>query len=363
MQLRKGISGVRMFRRRAGLHGTAVAIGIIFFALPSDAAAVAFQSAPRPRVTVQTPRPPRPPVMVQRPRSAETEVIVRKPQGYLGITYSADHRVELSSGRIVVSYDRYPAILSVEPGSPADRAGLAAGDTILAFNNSDVIADPFPMYDMLKPGAKLGVRVKRNRNVRNVTLNVGRRPGAETSVYAYPYSDPTPDIAEEVRREVERAHEEARREVERARHEQAREESQARREIERETQRAQRELERTQRELNRRATTPPIVYSLLPGNGVAGAQVAPLNDDLSELVGVRRGVFVVSVNPNTPADRMGLRGGDVITGVGDSVISDVAQLRRAIQREQRRARNERSERATRFQVVRKHRRQKLTLRW
>lgn len=329
----------------------AVTFGIVFFALPSDAAGVAFQSTPRPQVVVQT------------PRGAETQVVVRKPQGYLGITYSADHRVELSDGRIVVSYDRYPAILSVEPGSPAARAGLAAGDTILAFNSSDVTADPFPMYDMLKPGARLAVRVRRNGIVRNLTVDVARRPGAETSVYAYRYSNATPDIAEEVRHEVERAHEEAQREVQRARRAQAREQSQARREIERETQRAQRELERTQRELNRRATTPPIVYSLLPGNGVAGAQVAPLNDDLADLVGVRRGVFVVSVNPNTPADRMGLRGGDVITAVGDSVVSDVAQLRRAIQLEQRRVRNERAERATRFQVVRKHRRHKLTLRW
>jgi C-terminal processing protease CtpA/Prc len=336
--------------------GIAVTIGIVFLALPSDAGAVAFQSPP--------PVPPRPPVVVQTPRAAETEVVVRKPQGYLGITYSAHHhRVEVNDGRMVVSFDRYPAILSVEPGSPAARAGLVAGDTILAFNSSDVTADPFPMYDMLKPGAKLGLRVRRNGSVRNLIVNVARRPGAETSVYAYRYPTTTPDIAEEVRREVERAQEEAQREVESARREQERDEARARREIERETQRTQRELERMQRELSRTATTPPIVYSLLPGNGVAGAQVAPLNDDLADLLGVRRGVFVVSVNPNTPADRMGLRGGDVITSVGDSVISDVAQLRRAIQREQRRARNERSERATRFQVVRKHRRQKLTLRW
>jgi len=328
--------------------------------MPSGATAISMQAEPRPPVP---PAPPAPLVVIQTPRGAETEVVVRKPQGYLGITYSGDHRVELDGKRLVVSYDRYPAILSVEPGSPADRAGLAAGDTILAFNQSDVTADPFPMYDMLKPGTKLGMRVRRNGNVRNVTVNVGRRPGAETSVYAYRYSNATPDIAEEVRREVERAHAEAQREVATARREQEREETQQRREIERETQRAQRELERTQRELRRTATTPPIVYSLLSGNAVAGAQVTPLNDDLADLVGVRRGVFVVSVNSNTPADRMGLRGGDVITSVGDSVIADVAQLRRAIQREQRRARDERSERATRFQVVRKHRRQKLTLRW
>jgi serine protease Do len=337
-------------RTRAGGFCWAVTVSVSL-AMPSGAAAIGVQAEPRPQVVVQT------------PRGTDSEVVVRKPQGYLGITYSGDHRVELDGSRMVVSYDRYPTILSVEPGSPADRAGLVAGDTILAFNKSDVTADPFPMYDMLKPGTKLGVRVRRNGAVRNVTVNVGRRPGAETSVYAYRYSNATPDIAEEVRREVERAHVEAQREVATARREQEREQAQTQRELERETQRAQRALERTQRELRRTAATPPIVYSLLSGNAVAGAQVAPLNDDLADLMGVRRGVFVVSVNPNTPADRMGLRGGDVITSVGDSAISDVAQLRRAIQREQRRARNERSERSTRFQVVRKHRRQKLTLRW
>jgi serine protease Do len=337
-------------RSRAGGLGSAVA-AFLLLAMPSGAAAVVAQGG-RTHVVVQT------------PRGAEAEVVVRKPEGYLGITFSGDHRVELNGSRLVVSYDRYPTILSVEPGSPAGRAGLLAGDTILAFNSSDVTADPFPLYDMLKPGTRLGVRVRRNGAVRNAIVNVGRRPGAETAVYAYRYEDPTPpDIAEEVRREVERAHAEARRETERARRQQEREQAQTQREVQREALRAQRELERTQRDLSRTAATPPIVYSLLANNAVAGAQVTPLNDDLADLVGVRRGVFVVCVNPNTPADRMGLRGGDVITAVGDSVVADIAQLRRAIQGEQRRARSERTERATRFQVVRKHRSQKLTLRW
>jgi C-terminal processing protease CtpA/Prc len=215
------------------------------------------------------------------------------------------------------------------------------------------------MYDMLRPGARLALRVKRNGNIRNLTVNVLRRPGAEAGTWIVQHSNSNPDIAEEVRREVERANAEALRETERAGRELAREQARAQREIQREALRSQRELENAERELNRRASVSPI----LAGSGVAGAQVAPLNDDLAEVFGVRRGVFVVSVSSNTPADRMGLRGGDVITAVGDSVVADISQLRRAIQREQRRARDNGSERATRFQIVRKNRRQKLTLRW
>ena len=291
-----------------------------------------------------------PPVPPVPPVAPVTTVQVRKPDGYLGITFSGEPRVERRHGQVVISFPQYPPIVTVDAGSPAAQAGLVAGDTILQFNHRDV-RHRLPLYDMLRPGARFHVRVKRNGTRRDVNLIVARNP---RPAYTYSYMMPPDEhIAEEVRREVERAQAEARRELEEARNMSAAE----RRE-------ALLEVQRAQRELRRQTVVPPIALTATGSSGgVAGAHVTPLNDDLAALTGVRRGVFVISVHPNTPAANTGLRGGDVITAVGDSAIVDLADLRRAIQAEQRRVRREGGERQTRVEVVRRQRKHKLTLRW
>jgi membrane-associated protease RseP (regulator of RpoE activity) len=310
-------------------------------------------------------------------KTAPRPVQIARPDGYMGIVYSGNRRVQASvhrkdgevvEQRILVSYVAYPAIVSVEPGSPAARAGLSAGDTVLSYNGYDVVKQPFPLYDMLKPGERINLRVRRNGRVRNVAVTVGRRPASRATVLTVPY-EASPEVAEHVRREVERARDIARRELE----------------MNRELTDAQRaELERLTREavVARAAATAgaarpgaaptppvppapptPVVFTAANLSGVAGAEMTPMNDDLADLVGMRRGVFIVKVNPGTPAEQSGLRGGDVIISVGDSAVSDVAQVRRAINAEQRRIRIAGGAREIPIEIVRKHRKQKVVLRF
>jgi membrane-associated protease RseP (regulator of RpoE activity) len=63
---------------------------------------------------------------------------------------------------------------------------------------------------------------------------------------------------------------------------------------------------------------------------VAGAELAELNPGLAEYFGVMSGVLVVDAREGTPAARAGIRAGDVITRAGDSNITSVAELRRAV---------------------------------
>jgi C-terminal processing protease CtpA/Prc len=321
-------------------------------------AAVAQGVAPRP------PTPPAPPAPPAAPAPPIVSVHISRPEGYIGIVYSGTQRVQTSERRhdnrrvertVLVSYTAYPAIVSVEPGSPAERAGLSAGDTVLSYNGRDVVAEPFPLHDMLRPGARLDMRVRRNGAVRNVAVTVGRRPGTHVVVQPGVHYSPSPEIAAEVRREVEGALAQARREMQRSRRLTNRQREEIRREAD--------SAARARAALPTALLPTPMLFTTASVSAVAGAETTPLNDDLAGVLGVRRGVFVLRVNPGTPAAQSGLRGGDVITAVGDSTVTDLSQLRRAINAEQRRIRAAQGERAISLRIVRNKRNQRLTLRY
>lgn len=63
---------------------------------------------------------------------------------------------------------------------------------------------------------------------------------------------------------------------------------------------------------------------------VAGAELAPLNPALAEYFGAVDGVLVLNAAEHTPAERAGLRGGDIIVSANGSPIRSVSELRRAI---------------------------------
>jgi len=68
------------------------------------------------------------------------------------------------------------------------------------------------------------------------------------------------------------------------------------------------------------------------GRGRLGVRVEDLNDDLGSYFDVPegRGALVVEVLKDTPAERAGLKAGDVITEVGDRKISDSDDLVKAL---------------------------------
>ena len=112
-----------------------------------------------------------------------------------------------------------------------------------------------------------------------------------------------------------------------------------------------------------RMPAPPPSSVLLPalgyGGGLypfAGAEFTALNDDLSDVLGVKEGVFVTNVADGSPARISGLRGGDIIVRADNIKVETPIDLVRAI-------RAAGPDRTISLQIIRKNKPQALTLRW
>ena len=100
---------------------------------------------------------------------------------------------------------------------------------------------------------------------------------------------------------------------------------------------------------------PPFSYYMGDAGPVAGAEVRPVGDLGKDYFGVERGLLVLRIAPGTPADRAGLRGGDVILAADGDDVQSVRQLSRQLERSH--------DHDVKLDIIRKRARQTLTLRW
>ncbi len=234
------------------------------------------------------------------------------PKGWIGI-YAEGPRIHRVIGdNELIHYFSYPAIVSVEPNSPAGRAGIMAGDTLVAYNGADIRDREINLSRLLVPDRRLAVTVRRDGDTREFPMMVAKAPESfiETRVAL---SGPIPDSlmgriflrgpgGEPVRvggRMVGVASSEGPTRVERV--------------------------------LPSRAAPGTIFFrSNTDGNGsVWGAQLATIDEGLARTLGVKSGVLVTLVAPATPAHKSGLESGDIIVKVDGRQLTSVDGLRRA----------------------------------
>ena len=68
-------------------------------------------------------------------------------------------------------------------------------------------------------------------------------------------------------------------------------------------------------------------FPTIPGDSPAvGFLGEALNPQLAEFFGVKQGVLVHSVNPNTPAERAGLKAGDVVVKVNGTPVTTPREI-------------------------------------
>jgi serine protease Do len=228
-----------------------------------------------------------------------TDVLVRRREseghpGWLGVWLSTSARVVgREGGHRLWRFNSYPIVSAVDPASPASRAGLRADDVLLSFDGKDLRAGPLPLDQLITPGHRLQVRVRRDGAVRALTLTVAPRPERESwEALAAP---PAPLTA---------------------------------------TPRAPRTPVPAIAPAPLPPESPPGFVWISPPRAatftLAGAEMARMNADLAETFAVEGGVLVLRVLPGTPAARAGLRGGDVIVGAGGEEVEAPQELRDAM---------------------------------
>lgn len=85
----------------------------------------------------------------------------------LGFSYGGGGGVDVASDGSIRSLE-FPVVRRVHPGSNAQRAGLMAGDTIVAVNGRN--AKVRPLFDNRRPGTRIVMRIRRNGEEREVSF-------------------------------------------------------------------------------------------------------------------------------------------------------------------------------------------------
>ena len=266
------------------------------------------------------------------------------PRGWIGLEVQGPGLLpRIEGGELLVRYFAYPRVISVDPSSPAQRAGLVPNDTLLAYNGVDVSENDISFTRLLQPNAKVSIRFRRDGKVRVVPVTVAPAPmrivqrrddesrsrelslGRLPDGPSFPRAPFTPFAPAASLRAVMRAG------------------------------------------ASSIAPTPPIgpmpptaqtLAGFPYGNAVAGAQLSTVSEGLGKALGVASGVLVTSAPVGSPASQSGLRDGDVIIMMAGQAVRRVYEVRDLVA-----LAADNGDHAIEMEVMRQRRMLKLTLKW
>lgn len=265
------------------------------------------------------------------------------PQGWIGFIALGPRITRVEDGEMLVRYFAYPEVLSVDPSSPAQRAGIAPNDTLLAYNGDDVTEGDISLTRLLIPNARVMVRIRRDGKTRDIPVTVATAP----------------------RRIVQRRDDESRA-SERLAIASAPDAPRFPR---------MPALAPTPGPVRVGVHTPMAAMAPLPpmtpsspregmsfafafGNGVAGAQLTTISEGLGKALGVSFGVLVTNAPLGSPANESGLLDGDVILRVGRQSVRRVSEVLDLVG-----LAAENGDHAVELQVVRQRKPMKIMLKW
>lgn len=263
------------------------------------------------------------------------------PRGWIGLEVQGPGLLpRIEGGELLVRYFAYPRVISVDPSSPAQRAGLVPNDTLLAYNGVDVSENDISFTRLLRPNTKVNIRFLRDGRVRVVPVTVAPAPmrivqrrddesrSRELSLGSLPDgpSFPRAPMAPSLPARV-----------------------------------GVRSAASSMASTPLTLPTPPSMPSMAGfsyGNAVAGAQLSTVSEGLGKALGVSSGVLVTSAPVSSPAGQSGLRDGDVITKVAGQDVRRVSDVRDLVA-----LAADNGDHAIDLVITRQRRPMKLTLKW
>ena len=280
------------------------------------------------------------PSEMSRAMTQAREMRLAMPTGWIGlVTEGPGLEQRYTGGEWIIRYLSYPRIVSIDPSSPAQRAGLTPGDTLLAYDGRDVRENDISLTRLLRPNARVSVRVGRDGRTREVPVIVGEAPtgvllrrGDEGRTARDPWLIVGVPEAPSFPRSTTPALPSTG---------------------------APRVIIRPP--IAPSAPTPAIAPTPAFGltfNGVAGAQLATISEGLGKTIGVKSGVLVMSAPAGGPAYESGLRDGDVIQKAAGQDARSVNDVRDQVRRA-----NENGDRSVELEVMREKKVRRVMLTW
>jgi C-terminal processing protease CtpA/Prc len=213
------------------------------------------------------------------------------PTGWLGfVTQGPSQQIFDRAGQHVI-YFAYPQIISVDPNSPAERAGITRGDTLVAYDGLDVVNRDFNLTELLRPDRRVSITIRRDGANKDYAVRVARGParifarrqdlGAESPAEVRVEIPDLPDAFGGV-------------------------------------------------PVPALAPAPAPVFARtfrISRDGMFGASLSAVSGALAKALNLKVGVLANEVPEDSPAWRDGLRPGDVIVSVEDAPVRSVAEFR------------------------------------
>jgi serine protease Do len=261
-------------------------------------------------------------------------------RGWIGfIAQGPQHRVFDSTGDRI-TYFAYPSILSVDPTSPADKAGIVPGDVLIAFNGTDVVGHEFNLTRLFEPEKKVGVTIRRDGENRDYSLDVVKAPetvfNRRIELNRMPGGPVPPMIDGQIRVEVRAENGEKREGVMR-----------------------RMPSGGSVIAMPKGAMGGPFMsggFAIISPHGVLGANVSPVGSDLAKVLKLEKGILVNEVPEKSPAFKAGLRAGDVIISALGQPVSELNDLQDLIM-------SRFGDRSISLQIVRDRKPSKITITW